>query len=72
MQKEIEVKFKLNKLKDIKEKLINLGSYFEKPYKQTTYGFFSKDSIEQGIFPRIRDEKGEIVLTAKVKTKKTK
>ncbi len=70
MQKEIEVKFKLNKLKDIKEKLINLGSYFEKPYKQTTYSFFSKTSIEQGIFPRIRDEKGEIVLTVKVKTKK--
>lgn len=57
MQKKIEVKFKLNKLKDIKEKLINLGSYFEKPYKQTTYGFFSKTSIEKAYFLELETKK---------------
>jgi len=69
MQKEIEVKFKIDEINDIKEQLINLGASFEESYEQTTYGFFSEDSIGKGIFPRIRDEKDDIVLTVKVKPK---
>lgn len=37
--------------------------------RQTTYGFFSENYVEKGIFPRIRDEKNDIVLTIKVKPK---
>lgn len=70
MEKEIEVKFKIDEKDQIKEKLIGLGVSLSEPYKQTTYGFFSVDSIERGIFPRIRDEKNNIVLTVKVKPKK--
>ena len=70
MEKEIEVKFKIDEEDKIKEKLMNLGVSLCEPYKQTTYGFFSVDSIERGIFPRIRDEKNNIVLTVKVKPKK--
>lgn len=69
MEKEIEVKFKIDKTDNIKNKLANLGAYFEEPYKQTTHGFFSNDSIKKGIFPRIRDEKDDIILTVKVKPK---
>ena len=32
--------------------------------------FFSDNSIEKGIFPRIRDEHGKIVLTVKVRPQK--
>ncbi|MDD3292985.1 MAG: class IV adenylate cyclase [Candidatus Pacebacteria bacterium] len=70
MEKEIEVKFKIDEEDRIKEKLRSLGVSLCEPYKQTTYGFFSVDSIEKGIFPRIRDEKDDIVLTVKVKPKK--
>ncbi len=69
MQKEIEVKFKLDNIDNVKKQLINLGASIEKPYKQTTYVFFSNDSIKKGIFPRIRDEKDDIVLAVKVKPK---
>lgn len=69
MEKEIEVKFKIDEVEKIKEKLIDLGVSLSKAYKQTTYGFFSDDSISKGIFPRIRDEKDDIVLTVKVKPK---
>lgn len=37
--------------------------------RQTTYGFFSENYVEKGIFPRSRDEKNDIVLTIKVKLK---
>lgn len=70
MEKEIEVKFKINEKDKMKEKLLSLGVSLCEPYKQTTYGFFSINSIEKGIFPRIRDEKDDIVLTVKVKPKK--
>ena len=69
MEKEIEVKFKINDLSSFQKNLIKLGVSIQKPFFQTTYGFFSKDSIKEGIFPRIRDEKDEIVLTVKVKPK---
>ncbi|MDD2274680.1 MAG: CYTH domain-containing protein [Candidatus Pacebacteria bacterium] len=69
MEKEIEVKFKIDEKDQIKEKLTALGVSLSEPYKQTTYGFFSKDSREKGIFPRIRNEKEDIVLTVKVKSK---
>jgi len=69
MQKEIEVKFKIDNIDDVKKQLITLGASIEKPYQQTTHGFFSNDSIEKGIFPRIRDERDDIVLTVKVKPK---
>jgi adenylate cyclase class 2 len=70
MQKEIEVKFKLTSKDNIIEKLVSLEGKFKKPYRQTTYGFFSEDSIEKGIFPRIRGESGKHVLTVKVRPKK--
>jgi adenylate cyclase class IV len=49
MKKEIEIKIKIDKniytkLKDNRE------SIFER-----TFGFFSKDSVEKGIFPRIKE-----------------
>ncbi len=73
MINEIEIKFKIEKADDIRKKLLDLGGISKKPYKQTTYGFFSDDSIEKGIFPRIRDEHGKIVFTVKVRPqKKTK
>ncbi|HOI59893.1 MAG TPA: hypothetical protein PKU93_01055 [Candidatus Pacearchaeota archaeon] len=40
MEKEIEVKFKIDEEDKIKEKLMNLGVSLCEPYKQTTYGFF--------------------------------
>jgi len=73
MQKEIEVKFKINSKDKITEKLTKFGGKLRKTYPQTTYGFFSKDSMEKGIFPRIRVESGQHVLTVKVRPKtKTK
>ena len=70
MTNEIEIKFKIKKIDDVRKKLLDLGGIFKKPYKQTTYGFFSDNSIEKGIFPRIRDEHGKIVLTVKVRSQK--
>ena len=70
MTNEIEIKFKIEKADNIRTKLLALGGVSKKPYKQTTYGFFSDNSIEKGIFPRIRDERDKIVLTVKVKSKK--
>ena len=66
---EIEIKFKLEEKDNARSKLLALGGIPQKPYKQTTYGFFSEDSIEKGIFPRIRNEHGKIVLTVKVRPK---
>ena len=63
MIKEIEVKFKIGERDDIRKKLFDLGGNPNKPYKQTTYGFFSNNSVKKGIFPRIRDEYGKIILT---------
>ncbi len=40
MNKEVEVKFKIDNFDDIKTKLINLGASFGERYRQTTYGFF--------------------------------
>jgi predicted adenylyl cyclase CyaB len=70
MHKEIEVKFKINKGEKITSKLLKLGGSIDNEYRQTTYGFFSKDSIKKGIFPRIRVEPGKHVLTVKVRPKK--
>lgn len=70
MQKEIEVKFKINKGENITGKLRKLGGSIKNEYYQTTYGFFSKDSIKKGVFPRIRVESGKHVLTVKVRPKK--
>ena len=67
MQKEIEIKFEIRPEDKIRDKLSGLGGVLVKSYKQKTYGFFSADSIDKGIFPRIRDENGQIVLTVKVK-----
>lgn len=73
MQKEIEVKIQLNKNENISNKLKELNAKKGKSYTQTTYGFFSDDSIEKGIFPRIRKEFDSTVFTVKVKkTAKTK
>ena len=70
MKQEIEVKFKLTKKDNIVKKLMMLGGKPKNSYVQTTYGFFSKDSIEKGIFPRIRIESGKPVLTVKVRPNK--
>ncbi len=70
MKKEIEVKFQLKNKDKILEKLSALGGKAKKPYDQITYGFFSKDSVERGIFPRIRKEFGKSVLTVKVRPQK--
>ncbi len=70
MTNEIEIKFKLDRVDNTRAKLLNIGGVPKKPYKQTTYGFFSKDSIEKGVFPRIRNEHGKTVFTVKVKTRK--
>jgi predicted adenylyl cyclase CyaB len=70
MKKEIEVKIKLEKNDNVAKRLKKLGGKKGKKYKQTTYGFFSKDSIKKGIFPRIRIENSIPVLTVKVKHKK--
>ena len=70
MKQEIEIKIKLTEEDNINEKLLKLGGKPGDFYTQTTYGFFSKDSIEKGIFPRIRIESGEPVLTIKVRPKK--
>lgn len=68
MHKEIEIKFKIENVESMKRKLLQAGAIFiEKPYEQTTYGYFSTDSMTKGIFPRIRNEKDKIVFTVKVK-----
>jgi len=73
MQKEIEIKIKLKDMENIVKKLKELGGKKGKSYTQTTYGFFSNNSIEKGIFPRIRQENGSLVFTVKLrKDKKTK
>ncbi len=72
MKKEIEVKIQLNKKENIAKKLKALGWEKRKSYTQTTYGFFSDDSIEKGIFPRIRMENKVPVFTVKVKNNKKK
>jgi len=70
MINEIEIKFKIEKADNIRTKLLALGGIPKKPYKQTTYGFFSDNSIKEGIFPRIRDERDKIVLTVKIRPKR--
>ena len=73
MIKEIEVKIQLKKGENIAKKLRKIGGEKEKSYTQTTYGFFSEDSVKKGIFPRIRIESKSPVLTVKVRKKnKTK
>ena len=67
MNKEIEIKIEIKKKESIVQKLKELGGKRGKPYFQTTYGFFSNDSIKKGIFPRIRKENKKLVLTVKVK-----
>lgn len=73
MRKEIEIKIQLKDKENIAKKLKELGGKKGKSYTQITYGFFSNDSIEKGIFPRIRQEDNSLVLTVKLrKDKKTK
>lgn len=68
MKKEIEIKVELNEKERIKDKLKRVGAFLIKPrYAQTTYGFFSENSIEKGIFPRIRMENKKPIFTIKVK-----
>ncbi len=67
MKKEIEIKIKLDKKDKISEKLKVLGGRKTKDYSQTTYGFFSDNSREKGIFPRIRTEQGKTIFTVKVR-----
>jgi len=68
MIKEIEVKIQLNRGEKIANRLKKLGALRVRPkYTQTTYGFFSENSIEKGIFPRIRIEDKKPVLTIKIK-----
>jgi adenylate cyclase class IV len=61
MQKEIEIKIQLKDKENIVKKLKELGGEKGKSYTQTTYGFFSNNSIEKGIFPRIRQENGSLI-----------
>lgn len=70
MQSEIEIKIKIEKKDNIVKKLVTLGGIPGRPYKQITYGFFSENSIENGIFPRIRKEHDKTVFTVKVRPKK--
>jgi len=70
MYKEVEVKFKINKGEDLAGKLLKLGGKIDSEYRQTTHGFFSKNSRSKGIFPRIRVEQGKHILTVKVRPKK--
>lgn len=70
MQKEIEIKIKLDKKDNIIDRLKELGGQRVSSYTQTTFGFFSDNSLEKGIFPRIRIESKEVVLTVKVRNKK--
>jgi len=66
--KEIEIKIELRKWERVTCRLKRLGAFRVKSkYTRTTYGFFSKNSIEKGIFPRIRIENKKPVLTIKVK-----
>jgi len=69
MQKEIEIKIKIESEDDIINKLKGLGFSFVKEYQQTTYQFFAPDWKESGVFPRIRKEGDDIVLTVKVRPK---
>ncbi len=77
MKKEIEVKIKLNKgeREGIRLKL-NEFSSATPLLKETTYGFFTEDrqSIEKGIFPRIKEfrNNNEGLLTVKVKKENNK
>lgn len=70
-KKEIEIKIELkkNELSVVKKSLKELGAIRSSVKKETTYGFFSPNSIQVGIFPRIKKYKGESggLLTVKVK-----
>ncbi len=57
MQKEIEVKFKIDEINDIKDQLINLGASFEESYEQTAYGFFPKIQLRKVYFPESETRK---------------
>jgi len=70
MKKEIEIKLKIDNLAKLIKKLKTLNVRWGSCYSQKTVGFFSENSIEKGIFPRIRNEKGNTVLTVKIRTKK--
>ena len=67
MNKEIEVKFNIKNKKAIEEQLEIWGWTRHPRYLSLTYGFFSKDSIEKGIFPRVRLEGKNLEITVKVK-----
>lgn len=72
MIKETEIKLKIppKGVKKTRRLLYRLGGHPSKPYRQTTLGFFSRTSIKDGVFPRIRDENGKWILTVKVRPKK--
>ena len=70
-KKEIEIKIELkkNEIPAVRKRLRELGAIHAPVKKEITYGFFSTDSIEAGIFPRIKTHKGETggLLTVKIK-----
>jgi len=68
MKKEIEIKIELNKEEYNK---IDQKNNNEKIFERT-YGFFSNDSIEKGIFPRIKEikTKSEHYAIAGIKKKR--
>ena len=73
MIEEIEIKIKVDskKKQEIKERL----GEFTATVKETTYGFFTKneESIEKGIFPRIKKYgNGTGLLTVKIRKKDNK
>jgi len=70
MQKEIEIKIQIKGQRKYSQKVKEIRRQKGKSYSQTTYGFFSNDSIERGIFPRIRQEDNSLVLTVKLRKDK--
>lgn len=74
MVKEIEVKIQLNNGEKITNRLRKLGDFGVKSkYAQTTYGFFSKDSVKKRIFSWIRIKNKKVFFYDEEKNyKKTK
>ena len=70
-KKEIEIKIELkkNEIPAVRKRLRKLGAIHSSAKKEITYGFFSKDSIKAGIFPRIKTCEGKRggLLTVKIK-----
>lgn len=50
MEKEIEVKFKIENIDNIRGRLLEWGAVLKEPYKQTTYGFFQTNQSKEAYF----------------------